>query len=340
VLEVGFRLARVHVGTVQINRRTVRHSANPRLQFELRPNASAHAEVDYHISAQGLRDREIAEEKPAGVRRIAVLGDSIAFGYWVDEKDAFPRQLERLLSSAPGADRVEVLNFGVPGYNLAQETEMLRERALRFAPDLVMVALCLNDLEGADSYEYGLVMDRRARRESWTGRVYERLLDHSVLFAWIEYRRGEMEARREFVRARDPWSGPLYAETAAQLETNLAARFRTIAALLDGAGIPGVVVVFPAFGQKFERYRHHEFHELARRAAMRHGLGVVDLLDCYRGYDFRDVRVDIVHPSPLGHRVAAHGVADALCAQGWRCPGGDRQCGDYKKEEFPLIRGY
>ena len=45
----------------------------------------------------------------------------------------------------------------------------------------------------------------------------------------------------------------------------------------------------------------------------------MDLLDCYSAYDFRDLRVDVVHPSPLGHRVAAHAVRDALCARGWLC---------------------
>ena len=40
VLEVGFRLAHVSVGTVQINRATVRPSANPRLRFELTPGSA------------------------------------------------------------------------------------------------------------------------------------------------------------------------------------------------------------------------------------------------------------------------------------------------------------
>ena len=42
-------------------------------------------------------------EKPPGVRRVAVLGDSIAFGYWVAEDDGFARQLEVLLDPAGGA---------------------------------------------------------------------------------------------------------------------------------------------------------------------------------------------------------------------------------------------
>ena len=56
-----------------------------------------------------------------------------------------------------------MLNFGVPGYNLDQEIEALRAKALAFSPDLVVVAFCLNDLEGLFSYELGLVQDRAER---------------------------------------------------------------------------------------------------------------------------------------------------------------------------------
>ena len=340
-LEAVFRLAGVHVGTVQISRRTMRRSANPRLKFDLKPGARARAEVGYRINDHGMRDRPREIDKPPGTRRIAVLGDSIAFGYWVAEEDAFPRQLEQMLASAPAGGAVEVLNFGVPGYNLEQETEILRERALRFSPDLVIVALCLNDLEGADSYEHGLVMDRRVRSANAPGRAYEALVGRSLLLSWIEYRRAEHAARREFVNARDPWAGPLYAETREQQEEALAARFRTIASLLESGGrVPGVVAVFPTFGGRFERYRHAEFHGMAARAAGAAGLGNADLLDCFRGYEFRDVRVDVVHPSPLGHRVAAHAIADALCARGWPCPPSGRGCGDYRPDEFKTVRGY
>jgi lysophospholipase L1-like esterase len=336
VLEAAFRTAGVHVGTVQISRRTMRRTANPRLKFELRPGSVARAEVVYRINAHGMRDRPREIDKPAGMRRIAVLGDSITFGYWVAEEDAFPHQLEGLLG--PG---VEVLNFGVPGYNLEQETEILRERALGFSPDVVIVALCLNDLEGADSYEHGLVMDRRLRTASLAGRAWEALLGRSLLLSWIEYRRAEHAARREFVKARDPWAGPLYAETPTQQEDALTARFRTVASLLESGGkVPGLVAVFPTFGGHFDRYRHADFHRIAARAAAQAGLGLVDLIDCFRGYDFRDVRVDVVHPSPLGHRVAAHALADALCARGWPCPPAGRRCREYRRDEFKTVRGY
>jgi lysophospholipase L1-like esterase len=343
VLEAAFRVAGVHVGTVQINRATVRRSDDPRLGFELRPGGVARAEVEYRVNAEGLRGPEARASKPPGARRIAVLGDSIAFGYWVAEGDVFPRQLERVLNEVRGrGPAVEVLNFGVPGYNLDQEIEALRARALAFSPDVVVLALCLNDLEGLFSYELGLVQDRAARRRSWPGRLREGLLGRSVLFSWIEYRVSELDARRNFVRARNPLGGPLYAEAVAQQEAALEGKLAVLAALLDAHRIPGLVAVFPVLGSRFERYPHRELHAAVTRAAGKAGLAAVDLLDCYSAYDFRDLRVDVVHPSPMGHRVAAHAIRDALCARGWLCaavPAGPA-CTAYRKSDFATVRGY
>jgi hypothetical protein len=343
VLEAAFRLIGVSVGTVQINRATVRHSQNPRLRFELRPGSAVRAEVDYRVNAEGFRGAETTVEKPAGVRRVAVLGDSIAFGYWVAEEQAFPRQLETMLNEAGGADgRVEVLNFGVPGYNLDQEIEALRAKALAFSPDLVVVAFCLNDLEGLFSYELGLVQDRAARGRSFSGRVREWLLGRSLLFSWVEYRLSELEARRSFVRARNPLEGPLYAEAVGQQQAALEGKLAVLQSLLAARGIPGVVVVFPVLGVKFERYPHRGLHRAVVEAAGTTGLAAVDLLDCYAAYDFRQLRVDVVHPSPLGHRVAAHAVRDAVCARGWLCraaPAGP-PCEAYRPADFRVVQGY
>jgi lysophospholipase L1-like esterase len=339
-LELGFRLAGVSVGTVQINRGTVRRSADPRLQFELKPGSTVQAEVEYRINAFGMRNPEVSETKAPGVRRIAVLGDSIAFGYWVSEADAFPRRLERLLD---GGGRVEVLNFGVPGYNLDQEIEMLRVRALRFSPDLVLVAFCLNDLEGIFSYEYGLTEDRSNRTRTLSGRALELLLERSRLFSWLEYRLAELEARRSFVRARNPLRGPLYELAVAEQGKALEDRFSTLAAILkSGGGVPGLVAIFPIFGNRFAAYPHRDLHGVVAAAARASGLKAVDLLDCYEAYDVWDVRVDVVHPSPMGHGVAAHAIAEAICGTGWPCaPDHPRgRCTGYRRTDFPSVRGY
>lgn len=338
LLEAGFRLAAVSVGTVQINRGTVRRSDDKRLQFDLRPGARVRAEVDYRINRFGMRNPEITEDKPAGVRRIAVLGDSIAFGYWVAEEHAFPRQLEGMLG---GPGRVEVLDFGVPGYNLEQEIETLRAKALGFAPDVVVVAFCLNDLEGLFSYEYGLTVDRAARGSTIAGRLIEAVLARSLFFSWIEYRMAELDARRRYVEARNPMSGPLYEEAVTEQKRALLGQFSVLGSLLRARGIAGVVAIFPTFGNRFAAYPHRDLHQVVAQAAEESGLFAVDLLGCYEAYDFRDVRVDVVHPNPMGHRIAAHAIRDGLCEQGLPC--GDplpARCTEYRKADFPSVRGY
>jgi hypothetical protein len=344
VLEVGFRLAHVSVGTVQINRATVRPSANPRLRFELRPGGAVRSEVEYRVNAEGLRGPEVSVEKPQGVRRVALLGDSIAFGYWVADEDGLARQLESMLDEVRGTGpRVEVLNFGVPGYNLDQDIETLRSRALRFDPDVVVLAFCLNDLEGIFSYELGLVQDRATRRRSLLGRLREGVLSRSYFFAWLEYRLAELEARRSFVRVRNPLSGPEYEQRVEGQKKGLRGKFNVMRAILAPRGIEGVVAVFPTFTGAWDSYPHAGLHRVVREAAREAGLIAVDLFDCYAAYHYRAVRVDVVHPSPLGHRVAAHGLRDALCAHHILCPAPVTEgptCRDYHPEDFPTVRGY
>lgn len=335
--EGAARLAGVSVGTVQINRGVVRLSPNPKLGFELRPDSRVSSEVDYRINGAGFRGPAL-RDKSAGVPRVAVFGDSIVFGYWVAEGDAFPAQLGALL-----APRVETLNLGVPGYNLDQEVEHLRQRVDALAPDHVVFGFCLNDLEGLLSFEYGLTQTRREAR-SGPRRALESLLSFSRFAAWIEYRLTEREARAQFARARNPLGGELYEVKAEALDAHLDASFGLLASTLRSRGISGTVAIFPVLGNRFENYPYKTLHAQIAAAAARAGLGAVDMLPCFEPYPFRDVRVDVVHPNPLGHRIAAHAVADALWGRLFpgeaKPPGLSRSCASYQSADFAAVRGY
>lgn len=97
-----------------------------------------------HTNSAGMRDHEIARDKPAGVLRIACLGDSSTFGYNMEVDEGYPRQLQALLDAQyPG--RFEVLNFGIPGHASLQGVERLKHLALGFHPDVVTFAFGTND---------------------------------------------------------------------------------------------------------------------------------------------------------------------------------------------------
>ncbi len=93
------------------------------------------------INAAGFRDRDRTLDKPDPVYRIAVLGDDYSEAAPVALRDTWWWRLEAELQRCdfrPGK-LIEVLNFGVAGYSTAQELVMLETRAMRYAPDLVLL---------------------------------------------------------------------------------------------------------------------------------------------------------------------------------------------------------
>jgi hypothetical protein len=81
--------------------------------------------------------------KPAGTKRILVLGDDQVYGYGVAGEDSLPKQLEAAYKA--NAQSVEVLNFGVLGYDTEQEIEFLNTRGIKYHPDIVVLGYVLND---------------------------------------------------------------------------------------------------------------------------------------------------------------------------------------------------
>jgi lysophospholipase L1-like esterase len=137
---------------IEVMLRIVDYSRPPFWQYDadtgnsLRPNTEGwyvkEAAIKISVNSKGLRGSEIPIEKPAGVFRIVVLGDSFAEGFQVRFRELFSKIVQDRLNSdlcPRGSTRVEVLNFGVSGYGQAREILAFRHKALRFHPDLVLV---------------------------------------------------------------------------------------------------------------------------------------------------------------------------------------------------------
>ncbi|MHC4875516.1 MAG: SGNH/GDSL hydrolase family protein [Planctomycetota bacterium] len=105
------------------------------------------------INSAGFRDREHTLQKPPGVIRVAVLGDSYIEAFQVPQQAMFGSVLEQQLNDAAAAIEepatFEVLSFGVSGYSTAQELLALRHHVWQFDPDIVLLAfLPANDVRG------------------------------------------------------------------------------------------------------------------------------------------------------------------------------------------------
>ena len=53
--------------------------------------------VHVAINSRGLRGDEVSLQKPVGVRRVLVVGDSFGWGFGVEQEDTFGARLERAL---------------------------------------------------------------------------------------------------------------------------------------------------------------------------------------------------------------------------------------------------
>ncbi len=99
--------------------------------------------VQVTTNEHGFRDVERAIRKPEGVRRIALLGDSLVEAVQVPFDSTAGHFLEQALnrraSLTPAPSRYEVLNFGISNFGVGQCLLCWEEYARRFEPDLVFI---------------------------------------------------------------------------------------------------------------------------------------------------------------------------------------------------------
>ena len=308
-LDTGGPLRRFHETPFH----TVR-SAIPRVRWELMPSQTwetiypsnergyfdADNGVAYRTNDAGYRGDHFAAERARGVRRVALLGDSFAFGLGVKENDTLARHLATLLGQE-AACPTEVLNFAVPGYGTDQEEALLRRRVLRYTPDVAVVWYFLNDVEiegtlgflGGDKPRGFFPL---ARRVSALARLVASRLDaHLSLLALVH-------TYRDAYRPADPhWQ----VVEAAFARLGRTARLR---------GVKIAVFVHPILFRLGPSYPFAAIHRQVIEAAQHAGLEAYDLADAFAGKRAEDLWVhrSDQHPNEIAHSLAARFAAERI----------------------------
>ena len=167
----------------------VEYEPSKSLGYKMKPNSTGVSifRIHYEINSKGLRDYEYTYEKPEGVFRILVLGDSVALGYGVEMEDSFPKLLEKSLNSVK-QNRYQVINAAVAGYNTIQERNYLQEDGLRYSPDLVIVIFLSNDITSRLScgvVRNGMLVEQNALPLPL---YIKRILRKSAFYHFVAYR--------------------------------------------------------------------------------------------------------------------------------------------------------
>jgi lysophospholipase L1-like esterase len=126
---------------------TATHMSDPVLHHRTRPNVTARVRgIEFRTSSLGLHDREYPAQKPAGVFRILLLGDSFTEGGGLALETTVAKQAETMLNAGGCRSPVEVVNGGVASYSPLLEYLFLGELAPRLEPDLVVVNFDMTDV--------------------------------------------------------------------------------------------------------------------------------------------------------------------------------------------------
>ena len=269
------------------------------------------------FNSLGLREsREFTGAKPA--QRILVLGDSIAFGYALEQDETISHRMEERWNPAHPR-QIEVINAGVPGYATQQETVLLRELAPILEPDLVLLFFCTNNDIWAEGIEENLerrgMMNPGQKKLAVRNDVLEALIERSA-FAYALARsydrwrtrlherwgRVEGERRLRFADLRD------FAEHRDQHDRVyeiLATRLGAFGRLAESFSAEKVLVLFPVQDHvdgTLSTEPIDRIADLARRAGFR----VLDLLPHFRAAGRPVLRArDGTHPTAAGATLTA-----------------------------------
>ena len=293
-------------------------SQNPKIGYEPVPLAYTGNELSFYdyrgaSNSLGYRDVEHAVAKPPGVYRVVVLGDSIAAGLQVDRyEDVFPSILEKLLRDR--GLKAEVINFSVSGYNTQQEVETLREKGLRYQPDLVLLEYSLGNRGRLDGDIMKTLLEEEREKQGVSGARVDPLLVKSALYRFVKFR--VLAPRKATPPAADSarYLDAVSADTVAEY-------FGELGRLAKDHHFAVAVAVFPRFVRNFGYYRFADQHTFARDLAQRNGFTVVDLLVPFsrcRDASSQPISGDYFHPTAYGHHCAAEALAPVVLEQAHR----------------------
>lgn len=275
-------------------------STDPVLMWEYRPHAR-HRSIE--TNRYGFRDQDFeSPSKPAGIWRVAFVGDSVTLGLGVELDQTFERLCVKQAHTLAPERPLQALNFGIDGYNTAQIAELLRTRVVVFEPDEVVYVMCLNDFDRSDS---------SAEKIRYFRKPASFLLeDLSVLYrrmSGIEFHRYHFERNRsatfqEILGMKQALAGPK--------------RF-----------LVAIVPVFFEGRHDFADYALRDIHAAVGAFCRQNAIEVLDLLPAFErsGQDAASLALDPWHLSVAGHALVARELAPRVLPSAATAQAGVRQ---------------
>lgn len=140
-------------------------TSNQELKYFFEPRASTTIEdkvewlsfiPKYTINSDSLNEQaNYSISKPKNTFRIITLGDSFTYGQYVNTEDNWSSLLEKKLNNlfiCKDMNKFEVINLGVPGYDIKYSVKRFELRGEKYDPDLVIWFLKDDDFNIINEY--------------------------------------------------------------------------------------------------------------------------------------------------------------------------------------------
>lgn len=255
-----------------------------------------------------FRDRNFSTDKEPTVTRIAVLGDSFAFGWGVEEPERFSNLLEQKLNSQnPG--EYEVYNTSIPGWESKNQLKFLKQRAGMFDFDIIILSYVLNDIYNdrafeMDSYSPKLIhwrnqvilkpiLDKSFFLEFFFSKIFSLLISYSADIS-----------KRQMILYQDPGTWNNHTQTLRQIINYAKQNNQQL-----------IVVIFPYLDLvSKDPYPVLFVHQKLNRFFKANNIQAIDLYNHLKEQPAAKLKVNPfdTHPSPFIHQITAELLFSSL----------------------------
>jgi hypothetical protein len=268
-------------------------SAIPGLDYELVPGISVIAHgAQVTTNSFGMRGDEPDPQKN---RRLVVTGDSFTFGFNVAQEKIFPHLLKQSLQAKD--PNYEVLNLAVSGYATKDEVITLREKGMKWQPEVIIVGYVMNDPEVEPIQEIPAYF----RQPDWW--------QHSHVLRLFARGAKRLEI---LVKGGGDYYRYLHADQTSW--ASVVDGFAAIKEMADSGEAKVMVVLFPDLWHDWANYPYRDIEQQVSDLARADGFTVINLRDYFSAYPPDQLRVSPTDglPNALAHQLAAQSILDYL----------------------------
>ena len=284
-------------------------SSNTSLLYELIPNNGELFCGSYtYVNEYGRRDNHNKKEFDQEV--FAFVGDSITFGWRINQEETLPSQFEAYYNEVSDEEAV-VLNFGVSGYNLEQEVELIKQKVLEYHPSRIFVIYYINDIFPKIDLSKG---EQQELEGNFYTQAYSWILFHSRLAHFTKVKLSDMVYKVGALTSPQSDQMNKFYDDENIYWSSFDEQLAELGRVQDETNISIYYVIYPMLTYLYDVHPQESTYDKVSRKAEQYGLRTVPLLDCFRGREAVALRTGVydVHPNAEAQEIAAQCLVNKI----------------------------